>query len=59
MLGYAACRADLRRGAELDVLDTGDLGYLREGYLYLTGRAKRGKVDYRALAVTDPGGGPG
>jgi acyl-CoA synthetase (AMP-forming)/AMP-acid ligase II len=22
-------------------LDTGDLGYLREGYLYLTGRAKR------------------
>jgi acyl-coenzyme A synthetase/AMP-(fatty) acid ligase len=25
----------------VDVLDTGDLGYLREGYLYLTGRAKR------------------
>ena len=22
-------------------MDTGDLGYLREGYLYLTGRAKR------------------
>ena len=41
MLGYSACRADLRRGAEVDVLDTGDLGYLREGYLYLTGRAKR------------------
>jgi AMP-binding enzyme len=41
MLGYAAGRADLSRGAEVDVLDTGDLGYLREGYLYLTGRAKR------------------
>jgi acyl-CoA synthetase (AMP-forming)/AMP-acid ligase II len=41
MLGYAADRADLCRGAEVDVLDTGDLGYLREGYLYLTGRAKR------------------
>jgi acyl-CoA synthetase (AMP-forming)/AMP-acid ligase II len=41
MLGYATRRADLCRGAEVDVLDTGDLGYLREGYLYLTGRAKR------------------
>ncbi len=41
MLGYASSRADLCRGAEVDVLDTGDLGYLREGYLYLTGRAKR------------------
>jgi acyl-CoA synthetase (AMP-forming)/AMP-acid ligase II len=41
MLGYASRRADLARGAEVDVLDTGDLGYLREGYLYLTGRAKR------------------
>jgi acyl-CoA synthetase (AMP-forming)/AMP-acid ligase II len=41
MLGYATCRADLCRGAEVDVLDTGDLGYLREGYLYLTGRTKR------------------
>lgn len=41
MLGYATGRADLRRGAEVDVLDTGDLGYLREGYLYLTGRVKR------------------
>ena len=41
MLGYAAGRADLCRGAEVDVLDTGDLGYMREGYLYLTGRAKR------------------
>jgi acyl-CoA synthetase (AMP-forming)/AMP-acid ligase II len=41
MLGYAAGRADLCRGAEVEVLDTGDLGYLREGYLYLTGRTKR------------------
>jgi acyl-CoA synthetase (AMP-forming)/AMP-acid ligase II len=41
MLGYAAGRADLSRGAEVDVLDTGDLGYLRGGYLYLTGRTKR------------------
>jgi acyl-CoA synthetase (AMP-forming)/AMP-acid ligase II len=41
MLGYATGRADLSRGAEVDVLDTGDLGYLREGYLYLTGRTKR------------------
>jgi acyl-CoA synthetase (AMP-forming)/AMP-acid ligase II len=41
MLGYATSRADLCRGAEVDVLDTGDLGYLHEGFLYLTGRAKR------------------
>jgi len=41
MLGYAGGRGDLCRGAEVDVLDTGDLGYLREGYLYLTGRTKR------------------
>jgi acyl-coenzyme A synthetase/AMP-(fatty) acid ligase len=41
MLGYAAGRADLARGSEVDVLDTGDLGYLRDGYLYLTGRTKR------------------
>jgi acyl-CoA synthetase (AMP-forming)/AMP-acid ligase II len=41
MLGYATRRADLCRGAEVDVLDTGDLGYLRDGYLYLTGRTKR------------------
>jgi acyl-CoA synthetase (AMP-forming)/AMP-acid ligase II len=41
MLGYATCRADLCRGAEVDVLDTGDLGYLRAGHLYLTGRSKR------------------
>ena len=41
MLGYATSRADLRRGAEVDILDTGDLGYLRDGHLYLTGRIKR------------------
>ncbi|HEU5333991.1 MAG TPA: AMP-binding protein [Actinocrinis sp.] len=41
MLGYGSGRADLARGAEVDVLDTGDLGYLRDGYLYLTGRSKR------------------
>jgi len=41
MLGYAAGRADLGRGAGPGVLDTGDLGYLRQGYLYLTGRTKR------------------
>jgi acyl-CoA synthetase (AMP-forming)/AMP-acid ligase II len=41
MLGYATGRADLCRGAEVDVLDTGDLGYLRAGHLYLTGRSKR------------------
>ncbi|HEU5333257.1 MAG TPA: AMP-binding protein [Actinocrinis sp.] len=41
MLGYAGGRADLARGGEVDVLDTGDLGYLRDGYLYLTGRSKR------------------
>jgi acyl-CoA synthetase (AMP-forming)/AMP-acid ligase II len=41
MLGYATCRADLSRGGEVATLDTGDLGYLRDGYLYLTGRTKR------------------
>jgi acyl-CoA synthetase (AMP-forming)/AMP-acid ligase II len=41
MLGYATGRADLSHGGEVDVLDTGDLGYLRDGYLYLTGRTKR------------------
>jgi acyl-CoA synthetase (AMP-forming)/AMP-acid ligase II len=42
MLGYAQTRADLGGG---DVMGgsvmTGDLGYLRDGFLYLTGRAKR------------------
>jgi len=42
MLGYARSRADLADGDQLGGrLATGDLGYLRDGYLYLTGRAKR------------------
>jgi acyl-coenzyme A synthetase/AMP-(fatty) acid ligase len=41
MLGYATCRADLSRGSEVATLDTGDLGHLRDGYLYLTRRTKR------------------
>jgi acyl-CoA synthetase (AMP-forming)/AMP-acid ligase II len=41
MIGYATCRADLSRGAEVGALPTGDLGYLQDGYLYLTGRTKR------------------
>jgi acyl-CoA synthetase (AMP-forming)/AMP-acid ligase II len=41
MLGYATRREDLGRGAEVGALPTGDLGYLRDGYLYLTGRTKR------------------
>jgi len=42
MLGYAQSRADLAEGDLLGGrLVTGDLGYLLDGYLYLTGRAKR------------------
>lgn len=43
MLGYAEGRADLGRGDEaFGRLDTGDIGYLdSDGYLFLTGRAKR------------------
>lgn len=41
MLGYAHSRADLSRGADVDVLATGDIGRMRNGFLYITGRAKR------------------
>jgi acyl-CoA synthetase (AMP-forming)/AMP-acid ligase II len=42
MLGYAEGRADLARGdVQGGVLVTGDLGYLDDGFLYLTGRRKR------------------
>lgn len=42
MFGYAQSRADLAEGDLLGGrLVTGDLGYLLDGYLYLTGRAKR------------------
>jgi acyl-CoA synthetase (AMP-forming)/AMP-acid ligase II len=42
MMGYADHRADLGRcDAAGGRLATGDLGYLQDGYLYLTGRAKR------------------
>jgi acyl-CoA synthetase (AMP-forming)/AMP-acid ligase II len=42
MLGYARSRADLGAGDERGGrLATGDLGYLRDGYLYLTGRTQR------------------
>ena len=42
MLGYAESRADLGLGdVAHGALDTGDLGYLESGFLYLTGRRKR------------------
>jgi long-chain acyl-CoA synthetase len=42
MQGYADTRADLARGDEMrGTINTGDQGYLEEGFLYLTGRAGR------------------
>lgn len=42
MLGYALDRADLSLGdLQGGVLHTGDLGYVRDGCLYITGRADR------------------
>ncbi|MBV8752633.1 MAG: AMP-binding protein [Hyphomicrobiales bacterium] len=42
MMGYARARADLRRGDEHGgVLETGDLGSLDAGYLYVHGRGDR------------------
>lgn len=42
MLGYAQGRADLSAGDQQGgVLRTGDLGYVRNGCLYVTGRADR------------------
>jgi len=42
MMGYASSAEDLLTGDELGgVLETGDLGYLVDGALFLTGRSKR------------------
>lgn len=41
MLGYAESRAELGATAAPDALDTGDLGYLQEGYLHIVGRDSR------------------
>ena len=42
MMGYATSGSDLLRGDDLNgILDTGDLGYLVNGALFLTGREKR------------------
>jgi acyl-CoA synthetase (AMP-forming)/AMP-acid ligase II len=55
MLGYATSRADLALG---DVtggrLRTGDLGYLRDGWLHITGRAARfAKIQGQRINLDD------
>lgn len=55
MLGYAEQAADLAKGDELGgVLDTGDLGCLKNGRLFLTGRRKRiAKVFGKRVSLDD------
>ena len=55
MHGYARTRQDLSLGDQLGGrLDTGDLGLLRDGYLYLVGRTKRiSKIMGKRLGLDD------
>jgi acyl-CoA synthetase (AMP-forming)/AMP-acid ligase II len=56
MLGYAHERADLSAGdVQGDTIDTGDIGHLDdEGYLYVTGRARRiGKLFGTRLSLDE------
>lgn len=42
MMGYATCRADLGRGAEIEELATGDIATMTDaGFIRLVGRARR------------------
>lgn len=55
MHGYAETRQDLSLGDQLGGrLATGDLGYMRDGYLYLVGRTKRiSKIMGKRLGLDD------
>ncbi|MEV2225898.1 AMP-binding protein [Nocardia vinacea] len=55
MMGYASSRADLEKGDELGgVLQTGDLGVIEDGFLYLTGRLKRiSKIHGRRICLDE------
>lgn len=55
MHGYASTRQDLSLGDQLGGrLATGDLGFLRDGYLYLVGRTKRiSKIMGKRLGLDD------